>query len=53
MSDARAKRLTLIASVLGSAVVFFDGTIVNFALPALRADLGAPYRRPSRRPVVM
>lgn len=39
--DARAKRLTLIACVLGSAVVFVDGTIVNVALPALRADLDA------------
>ncbi|MGI8729232.1 MAG: MFS transporter [Solirubrobacteraceae bacterium] len=41
--DARAKRLTLIACVLGSAVVFVDGTIVNVALPALRADLGASF----------
>lgn len=41
MDDARVKRLTLIACVLGSAIVFVDGTIVNVALPALRADLGA------------
>lgn len=41
MNDARVKRLTLIACVLGSAIVFVDGTIVNVALPALRADLGA------------
>ena len=37
--DARAKRLTLIACILGSAVVFVDGTIVNVALPTIRADL--------------
>ncbi|MDX6679188.1 MAG: hypothetical protein QOE31_3240 [Solirubrobacteraceae bacterium] len=39
--DARAKRLTLIACILGSAVVFVDQTVVNVALPALRDDLGA------------
>src|SRR3954468_3617513 len=37
--EARAKRLTLIACILGSAVVFVDGTIVNVALPKIRADL--------------
>src|SRR5258708_28247685 len=37
--DAKAKRLTLIACILGSAVVFVDGTIVNVALPKIRADL--------------
>jgi EmrB/QacA subfamily drug resistance transporter len=37
--DARAKRLTLIACILGSAVVFVDSTIVNVALPKIRADL--------------
>ena len=41
MDDARAKRLTLIACILGSAIVFVDQTVVNVALPALRADLGA------------
>ena len=41
MDDARAKRLTLIACILGSSVVFVDGTVVNVALPALRADLRA------------
>src|SRR4051794_41294680 len=39
MADARTKRLTLIACVLGSAVVFVDGTVVNVALPAIRNDL--------------
>jgi EmrB/QacA subfamily drug resistance transporter len=37
----RTKRLTLAATILGSAIVFVDGTVVNVALPALRADLGA------------
>jgi EmrB/QacA subfamily drug resistance transporter len=41
MDDARAKRLTLVACILGSAIVFVDQTVVNVALPALRADLGA------------
>ena len=37
----RQKRLTLIACILGSAIVFIDGTVVNVALPAIRADLDA------------
>ena len=41
MDQSRAKRLTLIACILGSAIVFVDGTVVNVALPALRDDLGA------------
>jgi EmrB/QacA subfamily drug resistance transporter len=39
MADARTKRLTLVACVLGTAVVFLDGTVVNVALPAIRDDL--------------
>jgi EmrB/QacA subfamily drug resistance transporter len=39
--SARTKRLTLVACVLGSAMVFLDGTVVNVALPALQDDLGA------------
>src|SRR5215211_8277042 len=39
MYDARTKRLTLLASILGTAVVFVDGTVVNVALPAIRDDL--------------
>ena len=34
-----AKRLTLLAAILGSSVVFLDGTVVNVALPAIREDL--------------
>jgi EmrB/QacA subfamily drug resistance transporter len=41
MDDARTRRLTLIACILGSAIVFVDQTVVNVALPALRADLDA------------
>ena len=35
----RSQRLTLLACILGSATVFLDGTLVNVALPAIRADL--------------
>jgi EmrB/QacA subfamily drug resistance transporter len=33
------KRIALIASILGSGIVFLDSTIVNVALPAIRAGL--------------
>jgi EmrB/QacA subfamily drug resistance transporter len=39
--DARTKRLTLAACILGAAIVFLDGTVVNVALPALQRDLHA------------
>ena len=39
MIDARRKRTVLIAAILGSGIVFLDGTIVNVALPAIRASL--------------
>jgi EmrB/QacA subfamily drug resistance transporter len=35
------KRWTLVATILGSAMTFIDGTAVNVALPALQADLHA------------
>ena len=38
-SAATTKRIALIASILGSGIVFLDGTIVNVALPAIRAAL--------------
>ena len=42
MTDTdRTKRFTLLACILGSAIVFLDGTVVNVALPALQEDLGA------------
>jgi EmrB/QacA subfamily drug resistance transporter len=34
------QRLVLIASILGSFVAFLDMSVVNVALPAIRADLG-------------
>ncbi|MBV8996460.1 MAG: MFS transporter [Pseudonocardiales bacterium] len=33
------KRVALLAAILGSGIVFLDGTIVNVALPAIRAAL--------------
>jgi EmrB/QacA subfamily drug resistance transporter len=41
VKDAHSKRLTLIACILGSAIVFVDQTVVNVALPSLREDLDA------------
>jgi EmrB/QacA subfamily drug resistance transporter len=36
----REKRLVLIAAIMGTAVVSVDSTVVNVALPSIRADLG-------------
>jgi EmrB/QacA subfamily drug resistance transporter len=36
----RSQRLTLIATILASTVVFLDATVVNVALPAMERDLG-------------
>jgi EmrB/QacA subfamily drug resistance transporter len=36
-----AQRWTLVATVLGSAMAFLDGTVVNVALPALQRDFRA------------
>jgi EmrB/QacA subfamily drug resistance transporter len=38
---SRQQRLTLIATILGSTVVFLDSTVVNVALPAIAQDLDA------------
>ena len=38
---APSRRLTLIACILGSGLVFLDGTVTNVALPAIQRDLGA------------
>jgi EmrB/QacA subfamily drug resistance transporter len=35
----RHERLTLIATILGSTIVFLDSTVVNVALPAIQEDL--------------
>ncbi len=39
-SPASVKRLTLIACILGSGIVFLDGTVVNVALPRIQIALG-------------
>jgi len=38
---SRSQRLTLIATILGSTVVFLDSTVVNVALPAIKEGLGS------------
>ncbi len=38
-TDRTIKRTVLEASILGSGIVFLDGTIVNVALPAIRSSL--------------
>ena len=35
------RRWTLAATILGSSMVFIDGTVVNVALPALQTSLNA------------
>ena len=37
---AASTRLTLIAAILGSSIVFIDGTVVNVALPPIQHELG-------------
>ncbi|MDJ0825485.1 MAG: MFS transporter [Rhodobacter sp.] len=37
----RARRLILIAAILGSSMSFIDGTVVAIAIPAIRGSLGA------------
>jgi EmrB/QacA subfamily drug resistance transporter len=39
MGAAGTKKIALIAAILGSGVVFLDGTVVNVALPSIRASL--------------
>lgn len=41
MTTATQKRWTLVATIVGSAMAFIDGTVVNVALPALQAGLHA------------
>jgi len=40
LDDRARKRLILVACILGSTIVFLDGSIVNVALPAIRRDVG-------------
>jgi EmrB/QacA subfamily drug resistance transporter len=37
---ATSTRLTLVATILGSSIVFIDTTVVNVALPPIQRDLG-------------
>ncbi|MGH2989923.1 MAG: MFS transporter, partial [Solirubrobacterales bacterium] len=39
MTDSRRGLLTLVATILGSTIVFLDSTVVNVALPAISDDL--------------
>jgi EmrB/QacA subfamily drug resistance transporter len=39
LRDQDVKRTVLVASIVGSGIVFLDQTIVNVALPAIRASL--------------
>ena len=39
-SPASVKRLTLMATILGSGIVLLDGTVVNVALPTIQRALG-------------
>jgi EmrB/QacA subfamily drug resistance transporter len=39
-SPAAIKRLTLIATILGSGIALLDGTVVNVALPTIQRGLG-------------
>jgi len=41
--DTRVKRITLVAAILGSGLVFLDGTVVNVALPAIVDELDAGF----------
>jgi EmrB/QacA subfamily drug resistance transporter len=39
--SVRRKRLTLVATILGSSMAFIDGSVVNIALPAIQQALHA------------
>lgn len=39
MGSANTKKIALVSAILGSGIVFLDGTIVNVALPSIRASL--------------
>src|SRR4051812_42344920 len=39
-SPESVKRLTLVATILGSGIVLLDGTVVNVALPTIQRSLG-------------
>jgi len=39
--SSRKQTLTLVATIVASAMTFIDTTVVNVALPALQKELGA------------
>jgi EmrB/QacA subfamily drug resistance transporter len=39
----KSRRLVLLATILGSGVVFLDGTVVSLALPSISKDLNAGF----------
>jgi hypothetical protein len=39
-ADRRVRRLTLVATALGSSLAFLDSTVVVVALPSMEEDLG-------------
>ena len=41
MTDSATSTWTLVACILGSSLVFIDGTVVSIALPVLQRDFGA------------
>jgi EmrB/QacA subfamily drug resistance transporter len=40
LSEASVKRLTLVATIMGSGIALLDGTVVNVALPTIQRALG-------------
>src|SRR5207248_565752 len=40
LAQSSRNRLVLIACILGSSIVFVDGSVVNVALPSIQRDLG-------------
>jgi EmrB/QacA subfamily drug resistance transporter len=38
-----SRQLALLATIVGSGIVFLDGTVVNLALPSISKDLGASF----------
>ena len=42
--DSSSRRWVLVATILGSAIAFIDGTVVNVALPVIQERLGASVR---------
>ena len=43
VDDAKTARAVLLATILGSAMVFIDGAVVNLALPSLQAEFDTQF----------